>query len=274
MPETKNNLKNASGEMIERKANDCRSIENNLYDFYFSMAEYCRMEFRKKVHPRYVWYRSGRWPEYILGNRPSGIESDYIGKLAEEMRAGQLPPIWIVKEPDDRITFHEELARHGIRHLTQWTGMSMLQQEFVDRDIGPVGLKISEIEYDIDLEAWIRLVGNEVIRRDIPATGIFNLLLGKVAYCMYGSWYDGELVGTALSFTLEGTSGLYLIGTDPRFRKKGIGSAVTSFAVRDCFSKGVERVVLHATKDGRSLYMKLGFREQCHFDVLWMLGKS
>lgn len=260
--------------MTGNQIDPCLPVESNLYGFYFCVAAHNALEYRQELFPRYVKNKSGSWPAYVLGSAEQGDGPDPVAKVASGMGSGHLPPFWILKEPDQAEPFLESLARHNLRPAARWTGMSLVQQDFKDRAEVPVGLQTGRVENERDLEIWTALVNNEVFRKNTAAPSIFNHLLEDPAFGMYASWMEGHLVGTALSFTHDGVSGLYLIGTDVRFRRRGIGGAVTAFAARDCFSRGIEQIVLHATKEGAPLYKKLGFRKFCYFDVLWMLGKS
>ena len=63
-----------------------------------------------------------------------------------------------------------------------------------------------------------------------------------------------------------------MIATKKGFRGKGIGTLVTANLVEEAMQKGIETIVLHATKQGENIYGKVGFREEHMFSVLWYLG--
>ena len=81
------------------------------------------------------------------------------------------------------------------------------------------------------------------------------------------------MVSTALTFMEGDVAGLYLIGTDEACRRRGFGTAVTLFAIRDCFNEGAENIILHATRMGESVYRNIGFKKYCYFDIMWYTGK-
>jgi ribosomal protein S18 acetylase RimI-like enzyme len=52
---------------------------------------------------------------------------------------------------------------------------------------------------------------------------------------------------------------VFFVNTEPAWRRRGIGQAMTLEAVRAAASAGARRAFLHATEDGASLYKRLGF---------------
>ena len=48
--------------------------------------------------------------------------------------------------------------------------------------------------------------------------------------------------------------------TKPKWRKKGIGSAILEKLIDEARNRGIEAIKLHATPKGRPLYEKFGFK--------------
>jgi len=48
--------------------------------------------------------------------------------------------------------------------------------------------------------------------------------------------------------------------TEPDFRKRGVASMVVKEAIRWCRKRRYERLMLHASKMGRGVYRRLGFK--------------
>ena len=71
--------------------------------------------------------------------------------------------------------------------------------------------------------------------------------------------FDGEPVSTSLGFQGGGAVGLYGVGTDPKFRGRGFGGALTAAAVQWGQARGEQFAILHATEMGEPLYRQLGF---------------
>ena len=66
-----------------------------------------------------------------------------------------------------------------------------------------------------------------------------------------------EPTGTRL---VRGPQGLILnVFTERAWRRRGVAGALMRELLRWCRANGIESLVLHASRDGRSLYEKLGF---------------
>jgi len=52
---------------------------------------------------------------------------------------------------------------------------------------------------------------------------------------------------------------IFFVNTEPAWRRRGIGRAMTQEALRTAASSGARRAVLHATNDGAPVYRRLGF---------------
>jgi GNAT superfamily N-acetyltransferase len=49
--------------------------------------------------------------------------------------------------------------------------------------------------------------------------------------------------------------------TEKNYRRRGVGSLIVNEAIEWSKKHGFDRIVLHASKDGKPLYVKFGFRE-------------
>lgn len=78
---------------------------------------------------------------------------------------------------------------------------------------------------------------------------------------------DGEPVATSLLFLHENAGGIYFVSTLARFRKKGIGLALTGATMRQARQAGARFVTLQSSPDGLRVYEQAGFKEYCKVDV-------
>lgn len=90
----------------------------------------------------------------------------------------------------------------------------------------------------------------------LPGHGILGL--GDVR-CYVGE-ADGRPIATAVGVTAGEFTAIYSVATDPAFRRRGFGAAVTSRAVADGVQAGARWCMLHSSEDGYSVYQDLGFQ--------------
>lgn len=57
--------------------------------------------------------------------------------------------------------------------------------------------------------------------------------------------------------------------TKPKWRRKGIGSALLEKLLKESKKRGINEITLHATPIGRSLYEKYGFKPNHHYMNLY-----
>jgi ribosomal protein S18 acetylase RimI-like enzyme len=81
----------------------------------------------------------------------------------------------------------------------------------------------------------------------------------------YAAVVDGHAVAQAYTNTSQGAVAVFGVGTLPKFRRRGIGTAITAFAIRD--AQDADVAWLMATPEGRHMYDRMGFRDVARWDV-------
>jgi ribosomal protein S18 acetylase RimI-like enzyme len=71
---------------------------------------------------------------------------------------------------------------------------------------------------------------------------------------------DGRVRGTAAASLAGGAATIFLVGTDPAWRGRGVASALTARVTVRAYQRGASVISLEASQDGRRLYERLGFR--------------
>jgi GNAT superfamily N-acetyltransferase len=103
------------------------------------------------------------------------------------------------------------------------------------------------VSYNIPTETSLSLVNEHTLWH--------NHAYGFVAY------EDDKPVSTATAILNDGCLFLFLVATMPDARRKGYGEAVVRHALQAAYeATGIRRTVLHATKAGYPLYLRLGYR--------------
>jgi ribosomal protein S18 acetylase RimI-like enzyme len=70
---------------------------------------------------------------------------------------------------------------------------------------------------------------------------------------------DAQVEATVVGMRGE-VGGIYMVGTRPDARRRGLGEAVTAVATNDLFDDGSRVVVLQASAMGEPIYARMGFR--------------
>ena len=83
---------------------------------------------------------------------------------------------------------------------------------------------------------------------------------------------DGRPVAAAMAGTFDGVGVVGWVGTDPAYRYKGIGTAVTRASTNAAFDLGARIVSLQASPDGYPVYLKMGFRVVAGY-AIWVPGE-
>ncbi|SMB97422.1 GNAT family N-acetyltransferase [Deinococcus hopiensis] len=178
---------------------------------------------------------------------------------------GNRPFSWWVGPQDQPAGLPELLVAEGLVHAEDETAMATDLTESTQVSSEPTTLHIRRVVNEEDLFGYAQVIAanwtppdpevkrfygnavNEVLR---PASPVV-LLIG----CL-----EDQVVATAeLCLSTDGTAGLYNVATRVEFRGRGIGSALTRRALRVAKAQGMHHVELQASKDGLSIYRRLGF---------------
>lgn len=87
---------------------------------------------------------------------------------------------------------------------------------------------------------------------------------------LYAALADGRAVAQAVTNTQAGAVGVFGVATLPEHRRRGIGTAITAFAIDDVREEA-DLAWLQSSEMGRSLYERMGFRSVSDWDV-WVRG--
>jgi ribosomal protein S18 acetylase RimI-like enzyme len=169
-----------------------------------------------------------------------------------------------------------ELGRHravedavraaGLRRVEAWPTMA------ATFDTVPVlreksGVEIRPAQTNSDLEA-VRLVESATFGtpKDIAERFVGRRMLEDDRVRILVAWVDGEPVGEATGYLVDGTVGVFGVGVVEAARRRGIGAALTVRAAT-AFGDRADLVWLQPSDMARAMYERLGFRRVSDWEV-------
>jgi ribosomal protein S18 acetylase RimI-like enzyme len=79
---------------------------------------------------------------------------------------------------------------------------------------------------------------------------------------------DGRIAATSVAWFSHGLVTIYFVGTQPAYRRRGFGAAMTRAALEAARDRGVRTASLVSSHQGEPLYARLGFREAGRYRLL------
>jgi ribosomal protein S18 acetylase RimI-like enzyme len=159
-------------------------------------------------------------------------------------------------------------ARHGLTEFTREPLMVRRPEQGLPTEPVIDSLRIRPVSVgELGLYAGAAAEGFEAP----PET--FEVLTVPAAGKMDGITYylaelDGVPVGTGMTAVSGDLTGIFMITTLPRYRRRGYGRAVTMEMVRAGFAAGAATAYLGATEMGEPVYESAGFRAEEYLTVI------
>lgn len=219
--------------------------------------------------------------QWVIGGSPIGYHNCVVrANLTREradvvireslecMAAHSVSGTWHVGPSMKPFDLGERLVAQGFTYAGDEPGMAV-ELDVMRKDLTtPVGLTITRVRDEQGLELWTRAfaAGFNSGEREAQWVGSAHRRIGlgdDVPWRHLLGMRDGVPVATASLFLDSGVAGIYLVSTVPEARRQGIGSAITLAALREAHERGYRIGVLGATKQGYSVYQRLGFKECC-----------
>jgi N-acetylglutamate synthase len=167
-------------------------------------------------------------------------------------------PLWIQTRAGQPLA-QAEARRLGYTVEVPTPGMALRPDELVEPPpAGAVALAETEADFASVLGALAEGFG---VPADLFEPFVAPAVRSLPGLRTYAVRDGGEVVSTALGYSVAGTVAVFNVATPPRFRRRGFGAAATAAAVRDGLAGGAELAWLQSSPDGEPVYRRLGFRE-------------
>src|ERR1035437_7498985 len=249
-------------------------IEKQIYDLFIYIA-------RKGDRTLFIgndikWVRTvpSTWPNFIFDFQfnPDEITSR-VKMINTEIEQLNAPPLCIVPNNEQTGLLTAALEENGLRLSAQWTGMAMDLALFQERLL-PAGMEIYEVNNLSLLEEWCTVASKYLFNSSPLDIDLFSHFIMDDKVKMFLGKYNSIPVASSLMYLSKGVAGLYMIATSNEYRKKGFGSAITSFPISEAKKMNCQTAILHATPAGRGIYKKIGFVDFKEYNIFWKVGKK
>ena len=187
-------------------------------------------------------------------------EDQEVIDVAADFKA--TPYVWVVDAVDKEAIY--ALQKSGMVYECCEPAMVLdlatIKPEKINPDIliSEVNLKSAEMKTWL-YNVWLSKKGS------LSDLQQFFEKLQSQAFCsikLYQGLYQGVPVSTCMAvWHADGVASIHWVSTLPDFQGKGCGYAITHKALLDAKNNGCKQAVLLSTKQGASLYKRLGFQE-------------
>lgn len=141
--------------------------------------------------------------------------------------------------------------------------LAKVKQEFSS----PENFKIFQVSTKNTLDKWQKVVSHAMFGGGYLGIDLFENLLGNEKVNFFLGTIKGKPVSSSLLFLSSGVAGLFMISTLPQYRNKGIGTITTLTPLLEARRKGIKYGGLFATYLGERIYLRIGFKKICSFDI-------
>ena len=246
-----------------------RAVEANDVAYWLYRARRAGWDVHQE--PGMLMFVSGldrsHWQNAVIRTELTAAEADArIAATVARFRSRGLPFTWVAGPAQQPTDLAARLEAHGLTLYSDEPGMAADLAALPDSLPLPQGLTIERVRDDAG--ALRLLVVNRIandLDPDISGVAIERVTPGSYAddepLQLYLGYLDGEAVACVQLFLSSGVAGIYNVGTVPSARRRGIGAAITTAAMRAARDRGYRVAVLGASEMGEPVYRRIGFAE-------------
>jgi ribosomal protein S18 acetylase RimI-like enzyme len=250
-------------------------IESNNNNLLAYIAEKAKLTVVQKENVKWVLSTPFKWPNFIFDTKlPAANLEEFVNETVQHIEQKQAPSLWMISAENLNSDFISLLDNNSLRLSMQWTGMMCDLSKFQNPDnIEP--FKIIQVNGLAQLQDWLSII-NQTLFNSANSLDfdLFKLFLNDNNIKLYTGYYNNIPVATSLMFLHTGVAGLYMISTLPEYRKKGLGTLITTYPMLDAKAMGLKTSVLYATSMGKNMYKTIGFEEHEKMNIFWKVGKE
>ncbi|HXV64720.1 MAG TPA: GNAT family N-acetyltransferase [Vicinamibacteria bacterium] len=212
----------------------------------------------------------------------SGLGSDTFNKIlharlweahADERIAEALrhfrdvgrPFSWWVGPCSRPLDLEERLRSHGLAAQEYELGMTIALEDIPAQVDIPAVASVRHVTSAKELSDFAAVLAELSDPADENVRAFFEksktvVLDDACPMRFYVAHVDGEPAAVSELFHGSGIAGVHMVGTSAKFRRRGLGMALTWTALADGKRLGMHTGMLQASPEGQPLYARLGFR--------------
>ena len=259
------------GADIVHGVDDPRLVDAMEENAAYALADIAVSLGGKRYHgPDMSRYISGLPIHFLNGVISARLPVDRLDEAIEQamepFKARSTPMLWMIGPTSRPDSLGASLEAHGLTHGGDTPCMA------VDISAVPPLAPLSSVTFVevaseslVEQFAQVAAIGFEFGAEAVP---IFQQITARACLPPNPQWVyhlgllDGQPVATCTTFLHAGVAGLYTISTVPEARGRGIGGAITQFALQHASAFGYRVSTLQATRMGFPVYRRLGY-ETC-----------
>ncbi len=198
-----------------------------------------------------------------------------IGPTMAPFVEQSLPMFWIIDTAKRSETFTESLVAAEIHHAVDMPGMAFDLEESPLTEPELPDVEVRRVTDQIMLADWVNAAAQgfgltpefvELFARPGAAHGFSD----SAPMHFLTAYLNGRPVATSSLIPSRGVAGIYCVCTIADARNKGIGGAITQASNALAAQLGFRYTLLQASKMGRPVYERLGFKQVCQLsEYIW-----
>jgi GNAT superfamily N-acetyltransferase len=185
-----------------------------------------------------------------------------IDEVVQSFRAIKQSFVWQLGPSSQPSNLVQHLLDAGFQHDESEPGMALDLHGFQsDEAQSPAGLAVRRVVSEDMLKDWVNVWAFGAPDH-IPLLQQVYSQLGyqDARYRYYVAYLNGKPVATVMLFIAAGVTAIHHVVTLPEARKRGVGTAITAYALTEAQREGYRIAILTASEDGFNIYRKLGFQ--------------
>jgi ribosomal protein S18 acetylase RimI-like enzyme len=198
-----------------------------------------------------------------LGRREVDARIRDVRALFEARR---VPASWWIgpfSRPGD---LGERLRAHGFEPAEELPWMAASLDPPPNPPAVREGFEVRMVQDEVGQAAWLEAM-RVGFRQTADQQALLSGTADAIGWSAEGPWVrfactiDGRPVASSGLLLYGPVAGVYNVATDPAYRRRGLGTVMTTVAMRHAVDLGYHVAVLGASDMGRGVYERLGYRD-------------